>query len=187
MVQALTGLRLILSIALPVTALGLSARATFFVYLAAMTTDIIDGALARHWQCATRGGDWFDAFADRMLTTMSAVYGLVVGAATLPCSLIIARDLSAVSMNELQSEGANQRARFLGIITVTPIRVVTVYVMATHLYDLMEARHLSLAYWLCAGIGWLTFAVNAWLRRSTVASRFREPDVEKLLRSLPVR
>jgi phosphatidylglycerophosphate synthase len=181
MVQLITTIRLILSIAFPLVGITATARVTLLVYLAAIITDIADGALARRWKCATRGGDWFDAFADRMLTTMSGAYGLLIGGSALACSLIISRDLSAASMNELQSEGSNQRARFLGIVTVTPIRVVTLYILGARLYDL-EIGGVSLLYWVCAAIAWSTFAVNAWLRRATVAARFREPDVEKLLR-----
>jgi phosphatidylglycerophosphate synthase len=181
MVQIITTIRLILSIFFPLIGVVAEPRVVLLVYIATIATDIADGALARHWKCATRGGDWFDAFADRMLTTMSGVYGLLNGGSTLACSLIIARDLSAVSMNELQSEGANQRARFLGIVTVTPIRVVTLYVLVARVYD-FAVGGLSLLYWVCAAIAWSTFAVNAWLRRATVAARFREPDVEKLIR-----
>jgi phosphatidylglycerophosphate synthase len=181
MVQLLTAIRLILAIVFPAVGLTAPARIVILVYLAGIATDLADGSLARHWRCATRGGDWFDAFADRMLTTMSGVYGTLIGASTLACSAIIARDLAAVSMNELESEGGNRRARFLGIVTVTPIRVVTLYVLCRRLFEL-GSGDVSALYWVCAAIGWSTFAVNAWLRREVVAARFREPDVEKLLR-----
>jgi phosphatidylglycerophosphate synthase len=181
MVQLITASRLILSMVFPFIATTAAPRIAVFVYLAAIATDVADGALARYWRCATRGGDWFDAFADRMLTTMSGVYGLLVGGAPLACSLIIGRDLSAVSMNELQSEGSNKRARFLGIITVTPIRVVTLYILGARLYDL-STHGVTKLYWFCALVAWSTFALNLWLRRTTVAARFREPDVDKLLR-----
>jgi phosphatidylglycerophosphate synthase len=181
MVQVITTLRLVLAIAFPVVGSLTSARVALLVYAAALATDVADGALARYWKCATRGGDWFDAFADRMLTTMSAVYGLLIGGSTLPCSLVIARDLSAASMNELQSEGSNKRARFLGIVTVTPVRVVTLYILGVRIFG-FEPGSVSRLYWVCAAIGWSTFAVNVWLRRAAVATCFRKPDVEKLLR-----
>ena len=181
MVQSLTAIRLVLAIAFPVVGVMAPTRIALVVYLAAIGTDLADGALARRWWCATRGGDWFDAFSDRMLTTMSGVYGLLIGSSTLACSLIIARDLAAVSMNELESEGANRRARFLGIVTVTPIRVVTLYVLCAKILD-VGTGNVSSLFWACAAIAWSTFGVNAWLRRGVLASRFREPDVEKLLR-----
>jgi phosphatidylglycerophosphate synthase len=181
MVQLITTARLILSVVFPLVAVKTTTGTTLLVYLAAMATDLADGALARHWNCATRGGDWFDAFSDRMLTTMSGVYGLLVGGPTLACSLIIARDLSAASMNELQSEGSTRRARFLGILTVTPIRVVTLYVLVTKFYD-VQTGEISLLYWACVSIMWSTFAVNAWLRRAIIGARFREPDIDKILR-----
>jgi phosphatidylglycerophosphate synthase len=181
MVQLLTALRLVLAIAFPALALTAPAGIVILVYLAGIGTDLADGALARHWRCATRGGDWFDAFADRMLTTMSGVYGALIGASTLACSAIIARDLAAVSMNELESEGGNRRARFLGIVTVTPIRVLTLYVLCRRFFGLGSGEVSSL-YWFCAVVAWSTFAVNAWLRREVMRTRFREPDVEKLLR-----
>jgi len=111
---------------------------------------------------------------------MSGIYGILTGAPVLACSLVIGRDLSAVSMNELQSEGSNKRARFLGIVTVTPIRVVTACVLFIRLYGL-GLKGIAPAYWVCVAIGWSTFAINLWLRRTVLADRFREPDVEKLL------
>ncbi len=180
MVQVLTAVRLVLAIAFPAVATGASSSSALIVYVVALGTDLADGALARRWRCATRGGDWFDAFADRMLTTMSGVYGLLIGAPAVACSLIVARDLAAASMNEIESEGANRRSRFLGIVTVTPIRVVTLYVLGRRALDL-GSGNVSPLYWACVAIGITTFAVNAWLRRRSLSTRFREPDLEKLL------
>jgi phosphatidylglycerophosphate synthase len=182
MVQLITAARVVLAVAFPAIAVTFSPFVSLAVYVTALITDLADGALARHWNRATRGGDWFDAFADRLVTTMSAVYGFFAGAPILACSLIVARDLSAVSMNELQSEGkANgRRARLLGIVTVTPVRIVTTYVLVLRIlqWDLVG---LSWAYWVAAAIAWCTFAVNLWLRREVLAEWFREPDVDKLL------
>ncbi|HEX6642683.1 MAG TPA: CDP-alcohol phosphatidyltransferase family protein [Thermoanaerobaculia bacterium] len=183
LVQAITAARVILSVALPSSAATCQPAVVLSIYVIALLTDIADGALARRWNRATRGGDWFDTCADRLLTTMSGIYGLLIGAPVLACSLIVARDLSAVSMNEIQSEAAvnARRARFLGIITVTPVRVVTAYVLIIRVLEL-NFTGLAPLYWTVAVISWSTFAVNAWLRRSVVGEWFREPDVDKLLR-----
>src|SRR5712692_8154821 len=92
MVQVITFSRLLLSVAVPFIGVSCRPAVTLGVYLVAIASDLADGALARRWQCATRGGDWLDALADRMLTTMSGVYGLLIGSSTMACSLIIARD-----------------------------------------------------------------------------------------------
>ena len=181
MVQFITLCRLVLSIAFPFVGLTCRPETALGVYVVAIASDLADGALARRWKCATRGGDWLDAFADRMLTTMSGAYGFLIGAPTLACSLIIARDLAAASVNELRPEDPTRRSRFLGIITVTPIRVVTLYILALNCLGL-PLRGTSLLYWLSAAVAWATFAVNAWLRRGILAERFKEPDREKLLR-----
>jgi len=182
MVQLITAARVVLAVAFPYLAVRCSPFVALLIYMTALFTDVADGGLARHWNRATRGGDWFDSFADRLLTTMSAIYGLVAGAPVLACSLIVARDLSAVSMNELESEAkANaRRARLLGIITVTPIRIITAVLLVLRLLKL-DIVDLSLAYWFTAGIVWSTFAINFWLRRAVLAKWFREPDVDKLL------
>jgi phosphatidylglycerophosphate synthase len=78
---------------------------TVTVYLAALTTDLLDGRLARARGVATRFGGATDAFGDRYFSVVSLVYAASRGLNLAVIGIIIARDLYALSLRLIFVDG----------------------------------------------------------------------------------
>jgi len=110
-VNALTGVRILGTFAMPVLFTALSTPAFLLTVGLILLTDLIDGKLARHWEVSTLGGRYLDMTADKLfafslLIVISLMYpimaiplGLEVGIAT--ANIIKAKKGGVVKSSQL--------------------------------------------------------------------------------------
>ncbi|MEA2999329.1 MAG: CDP-alcohol phosphatidyltransferase [Sphingomonadales bacterium] len=75
------------------------------LYVIALSTDLIDGRLARAKRVASRIGGAMDAYGDRYLAIASLLYAAARGVNLAVIGIIILRDLFALSMRLIMVDG----------------------------------------------------------------------------------
>lgn len=92
------------------------------IYLVALSTDFIDGRLARSKQVTSRFGRAMDLFGDRYLTIVSLLYAAVRGVSLVAIAAIILRELYSVSMRMVLLDGQGvmvSSSKIGGLVLVT--------------------------------------------------------------------
>lgn len=97
------------------------------IYLAALSTDFLDGRLARSKQVTSRLGVAMDALGDRYLVVVSLLYASIRGVHLAVVGIIIARELYSLSMRMIlvDGQGFMFTSRTVGGLTLVIIALGT--------------------------------------------------------------
>lgn len=147
-VQAVTSSRILLVAAF--VTIGLTPGyefAALLTYTSALSTDIIDGTLARRLESATRFGVVYDGFADKTVTIASAIYCSAIGTPLLPCMLVILRDLIVILARSFD-ENERRPSRAIGATIGAPIRAMTLWALLTHQASVTSIYYLMLCWFM---------------------------------------
>lgn len=76
-----------------------------FIFVAAMITDIIDGALARRWNLVTPVGAYLDPMADKLMTATVLIMLVPLGRVSAPLvALLLCRELAITGLRGIASQ-----------------------------------------------------------------------------------
>lgn len=90
------------------------------IFLYACLGDLLDGYLARKFSIASRGGKALDLFGDKYLTISCILYSYARGIPSVPCALIIFKEVLVLAMRQIEYKGDMifPPQRIIGGITV---------------------------------------------------------------------
>lgn len=71
--------------------------------LYAISTDPIDGYIARKYNIATNGGRFLDLFSDKYLTTLCVIYAIKCQMPVIPCCFIMFREISLMAIRFVEN------------------------------------------------------------------------------------
>jgi phosphatidylglycerophosphate synthase len=93
------------------------------IFIYACLTDLLDGFLARKFNCFSNTGGKLDLFSDKYLTIVSLLYATVRGMPIVACSIAIFREVFLLSMRSIRVNGKEifPPQRLLGALMVIPI------------------------------------------------------------------
>lgn len=122
------------------------------LYIFALSTDWVDGYLARKFDVASEFGHVFDLIADKSLVAVSLLYAASLGIEILPLALIGLRDLIMLGMRALGDPKGSllPTSRRFGALLLCGVVALTV---TSALYTHPEVRQVCLfLYWTLATV-----------------------------------
>lgn len=163
----------------------------FFICLVAITTDFIDGYLARRWKVESRFGRVVDPFVDKILVLGSFVFfagknfvivsdiiegqirvaHTITGVTPAMVVIILGRELLVTSLRGLVESsgmqfGADWSGKLKMILQSATILVIVAYVyclgLVSHHRPDLRADYLHYATLFRDGMIWLTLVVTVW-------------------------
>lgn len=145
------------------------------VFCFGMISDFMDGYLARRWSCATPGGRALDLFGDKVLTLASLLYAVARGVPLLPCALLLIREALIMSLRTVQVHGAPliPLTGIVGGITLVPIRLLAVLLLAWPQLDRGAAKFITAIAWIGAIMSLLSLGWTLSRRRKALILAFR--------------
>lgn len=122
------------------------------LYTFALTTDFIDGFLARRLGVSSMLGHVLDLIADKLLTAVSLLYAASLGVPLLPLAVIALRDLIMLGMRAVRDRTGPlfPTSRWLGAMLLTGVVVTTATMASTGNPQINR---------ICAGLYWLLGAI----------------------------
>jgi CDP-diacylglycerol--glycerol-3-phosphate 3-phosphatidyltransferase len=134
------------------------------LYLFAISSDLLDGYLARRLKAVTYFGKVLDLVSDKSLTIISLLYAAARGIDMLPLALIASREVMAIGMRMIIIDGTPllPSNRFLGGIMASMLWGNTLFLLlaGTKIGRMPIA---SVFYWICAIASVLTLVIRAYL------------------------
>lgn len=144
------------------------------VYLVGSVSDFMDGYLARRWDCATSIGGALDVFGDKALTISSLLFIAARGFALLPCLLFTVRELLLLSIRSVCLNGKPiiPLTGALGGITLTPIRLITLFILLSPRVGQETLSVGNTLLWIGASLSLLSLSYTIIKNRKNIALAF---------------
>jgi CDP-diacylglycerol---glycerol-3-phosphate 3-phosphatidyltransferase len=142
-----------------------------FLYVYASLSDLLDGFLARRFNCSTEGGRALDLFGDKYLSIASALYAVAIGMPAFPCAVIILREIFLLSIRSVHvdNQPVIPPTRILGGVTVLPLRFVTLLLLLSG----NDAKGVAIAgIWLASIVSWISLSIRVWKNRRRLVMAF---------------
>lgn len=182
-VQAVTSLRVIAAVVFASIALWPNhGNTALAIYVIAISTDALDGFLARRLGVASELGGAYDGFADKAVTVVSVLHVLARGAPVVPCCILLFRDLLVLSIRAIHIVPLPllPPSRVVGALSGVTVRSLTVYLLVTRTEPGILLIHVWT--WVAALITVLLLVSDAWRGRAALrealktmrGSRWRE-------------
>lgn len=117
----------------------------------ACASDLLDGYLARKFNCTSDPGKVLDLFGDKFLTIAFALYAVARGMPMIPISFIIFREVFLLSIRNLNTDGNPifKPHRLIGGLTTFPIWFVTFLLLLSVKYLSIDQYYFQIAFWFC--------------------------------------
>jgi phosphatidylglycerophosphate synthase len=127
------------------------------LFAVGMVTDLLDGALARHFRASTFFGKILDLIGDKSLTVVSLLYAAERGVSLLPLGIIAIREMISLGMRSIVVDGSQLLAtsRWFGGVMAGLLWGVTLALVLTG-SGRPAPTYINALYAGCAGV----FAVN---------------------------
>jgi len=135
------------------------------LYGLAMTSDLLDGRLARKLHAESHFGKVLDLVSDKSLTIVSLLYAAERGVSLLPLALVAAREVIMIGARTLLVRGKSvfPTSRIFGGLMAFALWGNTLFLVLAG-SDAELIRIANLVYWVCAGV----FVLNV-IRRVMVS------------------
>lgn len=83
----------------------ISKEVNSLLLITAVTSDLLDGYLARKYNLTTTGGKLLDLFSDKYLNCISVVFLIIEGYPLLPLLAILTKEIFVLSFRSIQIDG----------------------------------------------------------------------------------
>lgn len=83
----------------------MSNAANSFILITAITSDLLDGYLARKYEMTTTGGKLLDLFSDKYLNCISIIFLIIEGYPLLPLLMALTKEIFVLSFRSIEIDG----------------------------------------------------------------------------------
>jgi len=144
-----------------------------FVY--ACASDLLDGYLARRYNCTSEPGKVLDLFGDKFLTIAFSLFAIASEMPIIPISFIIFREVFLLSIRTINTDGNPifKPQRLLGGLTTFPIWLTTFFLLLSVKYVEIDIYYFKVAYWFCGIFVVLNLAFKLSQSWSRLISEFK--------------
>jgi cardiolipin synthase len=150
-----------------------SLSIVLFVY--ACASDLLDGYLARKYNCTSEPGKVLDLFGDKFLTIAFSLFAIASDMPMIPISFIIFREVFLLSIRSINttSDPIFKPQRLLGGLTTLPIWLTTFFLLLSVKYIEIDQYYFKVAYWFCGIVVVLNLTYKLSQSWSRLISEFK--------------
>lgn len=76
-----------------------------FILITAITSDLLDGYLAKKYNLMTTGGKLLDLFSDKYLNCISIIFLIIEGYPLLPLLIVLTKEIFVLSFRSIEIDG----------------------------------------------------------------------------------